>query len=164
MVDIAKIKAGDRVTVEGVVIGVKNDVVCFDAGVGGDAARHYAHMSGIASHTPAPREFKPGDEVRNVEQFKNARLFIIATFDETAWIRDANNWSMLCPINELRHADPSPAPQEPEKGRKKIEAWVNAYPESEWSRAHKSRSEADQVASKHRIACLHVVGYEGDGL
>jgi hypothetical protein len=165
-IKIEEIKAGDRVTVEGVVIGVKNDVVCFDAGVGGDAARHYAHVSGIVSHTPAPREFTPGDPVTIVGHDTlyefvsvfNAENGIVARVDNAG-----APWVAISLLSALRHADPAPASQEPAKERRKVERWINFYPDGHAS-TFDTRETADIIAGASRIACLHVVGYEGDGL
>lgn len=67
----------------------------------------------VSTHTPAPREFRNGDEVRNIAQFTNGRFFVIATFGEWAWVRDANNWTTQFRISDLRHA----APRSPRKSR-----------------------------------------------
>lgn len=49
------------------------------------------------------------------------------------------------------------------KERKKVEAWVNFYPDRIGG-AYGLRETADRFAANDRIACLHVEGYEGDGL
>ena len=54
-----------------------------------------------------------------------------------------------------------------EEDPKEHSLWLNIYPdEPGYARAvaNGSRAEADQYASKHRIACLHITFKEGEGL
>lgn len=165
---IEDFSVGDRVTLKvGVVTAVRGkDSLCpITVDIEGDG--NAVALSSIATHTPAPRPFKIDDPVRRRCDTDVCQL--LAWFEGKAVLgRPGPNGRptvLLADKDELLHADSVPAPQEaPGKEREKIEYWVNAYPYGEWSRAHKSRSEADQAATTRRIACLHVVGYEGDGL
>jgi hypothetical protein len=167
-IKIEDIRVGDKVALKvGVVTAVRGkDSLCpITVDIEGDG--NAVALSSIETHTPAPREFKPGDEVRHVDT--SFVYVFLARFGGKAVVGRLSSDGSPCVTwtdeSDLRHADPAPAPQEaPGKEREKIEYWVNAYPYGEWSRAHKSRSEADQAATTRRIACRHVVGYEGDGL
>jgi hypothetical protein len=166
-INLEDISVGDKVALkEGVVTAVRKDGGPYPLSIriGVEKSTSSFALSSIATHTPAPREFKVGDEVSNIAQFTNGRFFIIATFGEWAWVRDADDWTTQFRLSDLRHADPAPAPWEaPAEERKKIEYWENVYPRHSSCR-HETRESADKNAGRDRIACLHVVGYEGEGL
>lgn len=164
------LKVGDKVTVEGVVVlkeggfPVPADVVSvsFDG-----LATVHVNLSSIATHTPAPRPFKVGDEVRDDKNWPDVPLFLIGTYEEMAWVRDRSGRLTTCRLSDLRHADPVPAPQEaPVKERKKkIEYWVNVYPDGPSTRVHATKEKAIRAQSRRIVDCIPLIGYcEGDGL
>jgi hypothetical protein len=160
------INVGDKVTVEGVVVlkegglSVPMDVV--SVSFGGFAVAH-VNLSLIATHTPAPRPFKIGDPVRRRCDVGVCQL--LAWFEGKAVLGHSGTNGrptvLLADKSELLHVDP--APQELAKERKRIEAWVNVYPGDYPFCVYRSQRLADNNPG-NRIACLHVVGYEGDGL
>jgi hypothetical protein len=162
-IKLEDIRIGDKVTLHAKIVedGWANG--SFVANVGG--ARVGIAGADIATHTPAPREFKPGEIVRIGAGVTHYRF--IAEDDGYAFVALIGDepTRRILPVCDLRHADaPVPPPQEPVKERKKIEAWVNVYQGDDFGKGHKSRLEADDAATTRRIACLHVEGYEGDGL
>lgn len=63
---MAKFKAGDEVTVRAKILKVEIDSLAVGITSEDGEATHYTHgvpFSEIATHTPKPREFKPGDMV-----------------------------------------------------------------------------------------------------
>lgn len=109
MVDISKIKVGDEVTVKAIVkeVTVRGNIK-FDVKAFGSAA--IAFPSDIVTHTPKPREFKPGDEVRFRDEWTTSLFRVVYVKDEHAWIEKIGSsveWRGLVLTKELRHADES---------------------------------------------------------
>jgi hypothetical protein len=100
MIDVSKIRVGDEVTVRATVRevadGTKPIRVSRDPWVG---------VSDIATHTPKPREFKPGDRVT----WGNGLLvyeFIAARNSKAVLWSDEYQWQ-IHDVSHLRHADES---------------------------------------------------------
>jgi hypothetical protein len=103
MIDVSKIRVGDEVT-------VRARVDRTDAGVGRPIQISFGGRvvcisdESIATHTPAPRQFKPGDKVK---VGTSGPLTIIAIEAEDAWVRAANGDRFTTTLHALRHADES---------------------------------------------------------
>jgi hypothetical protein len=103
-VDVSKIRVGDEVTVRAKVLrtdaGIQWPIQIATAGVclcvGPDT---------IATHTPTPREFKPGDRVTWASGVYNFE-FVAAREGWAALWGGKLGWDHR-PINDLRHADES---------------------------------------------------------
>ena len=82
--------------------------------------------------------------------------YIGNSFSESHW--QSNGW-----YNDNR-ADNSDLINPPIK--RKVEFWVNIYPDSTENRIHESRRDADMYSNPRRIACLHFTREyeEGEGL
>lgn len=102
MVDLSKIKVGDEVTVRMVVKTVDTDGIFNASSSGG--VHGWIDSSEIATHTPAPREFKPGETVYAGSATKWKIEHVNGFW---AWIVDANGWNRLEALENLRHADES---------------------------------------------------------
>jgi hypothetical protein len=84
MIDPKAIKPGDEVTVRGRVRyadGPENFGIEFDH-VTARKATHYVHPSAIATHTPAPREWKKGDRA----MWGGGKVTIRAVDGADAWV------------------------------------------------------------------------------
>jgi hypothetical protein len=123
MIDASKIKVGDEVTVRGRVYHVSARYKKCGIGVSfqdedRDARGLIVSAKAIATHTPAPREFKPGDRVI-LSGNDTLRWRVIAIDAGYAWLK----WDGFAaesgpephsayfgkratlPIQHLRHAD-----------------------------------------------------------
>ena len=101
MIDVAKIRVGDEVTVRARVKQIDSDDDAPIRICGGS----WVPLADILTHTPAPREFKPGDRVtwgagRYVYEFIAQRGSSAIVWDE-----DYGCFSPL--FSNLRHADES---------------------------------------------------------
>ena len=67
MIDVSKIKVGDKVVIEATVVRIDPEDEDLPLGLqyGDDPTKgwEWCGTAGIISHTPAPREFKAGDKV-----------------------------------------------------------------------------------------------------
>jgi len=104
---MAKYRVGDEVTVRGIVTGQSphvGPIVEFRRDNEFNSTISFAvPVEYIATHTPKPREFKAGDEVRNV-RMPDVKYFIIATYGAWAWVRDGAGWTAQIRFSELRCA------------------------------------------------------------
>ena len=106
MIDISKIRAGDEVTVRCVVKEVVDTelvVVKPSFNPGPFFADMCISKDWIATHTPKPRDFTPGDRVTwgsgvNIYEF-------IAQRDDVAIVWSAEHGASDPPFYKLRHAD-----------------------------------------------------------
>jgi hypothetical protein len=104
MIDVSKIRVGDEVTLSGRVertdagickpfaIDIQSVLICVGEGA-------------IATHTPKPRDFKPGDLVCELGIEPGFR--IVHVRDGQAWIDNAEGWNKIAKLIHLRHADES---------------------------------------------------------
>jgi plastocyanin len=102
MIDVSKIRVGDEVTVRGRVYdasGADWFYVSFGA-----SSWAKVPADAIATHSPKPREFKPGDRVTFIDS--QVAFDVVHAEGDQAWVKNLNG-SMLAPFTELRHADES---------------------------------------------------------
>jgi hypothetical protein len=104
-IKLENIRVGDEITLKPMKVIDNDGTDCMPirATCDGGSSNWY-ELEDIATHTPKPREFKAGDEVRYVKR-PNVRYFVIATYGVSAWVRDRNDWTVQIPFAELRHAD-----------------------------------------------------------
>lgn len=101
MVDLTKIKVGDEVTVRAKVVALEPNKLCPEPiRIHGGS---WINEKDILTHTPASREFKPGDRVSWLPN-TFAVWTIEAIKDGQAWLRFKNDWH-TAKISDLRHAD-----------------------------------------------------------
>lgn len=116
MIDVSKIKVGDEVTVRGHVVHINNDRLAmpYELGINfrnrADASWTNIPTLCIATHTPAPREFKPGDRAIVYDAVTDSKDLcdVLAIDDAFAWIRNTKSggrWTAR--LSDLRHADES---------------------------------------------------------
>lgn len=106
MVDVSKIHVGDEVTVRAKVVEIGVGMV--EARLG--ASLTWIHQLDIATHTPAPREFKPGDRAIVYDAVSDSKdpCDVLAVDDAFAWVRNRRSggrWTAR--LSDLRHADES---------------------------------------------------------
>jgi hypothetical protein len=102
MIDVSKIRVGDEVTVRGKITGCTANGVNVLIG----PSPTWAHRHSIATHTPKPREFKPGDRV--TWSAGRARVYeFIAQRGPTAILWSPEYGATDPSISSLRHADES---------------------------------------------------------
>jgi hypothetical protein len=101
MIDVSKIRVGDEVTVRAKVAIAHHDDTNKPVRLHGGT---WVSREEIISHTPAPRQFKPGDKVK---VGTSGPLTIIAIEAEDAWVRAANGDRFTTTLHALRHADES---------------------------------------------------------
>lgn len=121
MIDVSKIRVGDEVTVKATVTEVYPDSECpVTVSIKSVSWQICPLREDIATHTPKPREFKPGDRVTWTGNDMH-RWKIIAIDGELAWSKwdgyagDASptphsphfGKRAMHPIQCLRHADES---------------------------------------------------------
>lgn len=101
MIDISKIKVGDEVTIRAKVVGVRTNYleVVFSAG------QMLVPNCEIVTHTPSPREFKPGDVVF-IEKAGPYEFIAIRDGLACAWNNKAKRFDYTL-LHRLRHADES---------------------------------------------------------
>lgn len=107
MVDVSKIKVGDEVTVRGVVADTRHADSTAPVAVSfsGVCHSHWVNSSAIATHTPKPREFKPGDRVTWGSGYVIYELVAIRDGIAATWNKDYG-WQPKT-LSDLRHADES---------------------------------------------------------
>jgi hypothetical protein len=105
MIDVSKIKVGDEVTVRAKVVGTGSNGLETRVGAG----LMWFHHREIATHTPAPREFKPGDRVKKTNWGDaSIQWTFIASANGLAFCAHDNTVDvMTVMISELCHADES---------------------------------------------------------
>jgi acyl dehydratase len=101
MIDVSKIRVGDEVTVRATVLEVADGIKPIRV-----KRDPWVEVGEIATHTPAPREFKPGDRVTMGSGCLDLEL--IAIRDEVACVWDNISRRFESAIvHRLRHADES---------------------------------------------------------
>jgi len=107
MIDISKMQLGDKVTVHGTILTIDRRRDRF-GGAGIAIREQWFTPEKIITHTPAPREFKPGDRVVFDFIINDKMAGIILCIDNAvAWLKWPNGIRQECPISELCHADES---------------------------------------------------------
>jgi hypothetical protein len=104
MIDVSKIRVGDEVTVRAKVTIVHHDDPRNPIRLHGGT---WVTRGDIFAHHPAPRQFKPGDRVLDNGYSGPVAWFIVHVKDGSAWIDDANGYSRIARLHNLRHADES---------------------------------------------------------
>lgn len=111
MVDLRKIRVGDEVTVRAKVVALEPNKLCPEPiRIHGGS---WINEKDILTHTPAPREFKPGDRVSfyDMREDKISYGVVVAIDEDFAWVKvpesptPAGNIRVTLNISELRHAD-----------------------------------------------------------
>lgn len=105
-IDLSKVKDGDKLAFEGVVVAIafpyRKADVCVKWPCGDT---HWVCSADAISHTPAPREFKPGDQVTwgngsEVYEFREAR-----NGESCLWNKKIGYFYHQPHYAPLRHAD-----------------------------------------------------------
>jgi hypothetical protein len=112
MIDVSKIRVGDHLDIRMRVTRASVDGHDREFCLEYDAERRIVvnsrdHGNLILAHTPAPRQFKPGDRVLDNGYSGPVAWFIVHVKDGSAWIDDANGYSRIARLHNLRHADES---------------------------------------------------------
>ncbi len=110
MVDISKIKVGDKVTVKGKVVSLPHDTGdrSFRIEVVGIFPDVFVLPEQIATHTPAQRAFNPGDRVCSPHCSVPTKWTFVAAANRRAFIAHDNGDDVLSVrLSDLRHADES---------------------------------------------------------
>lgn len=105
MIDISKVKPGDKVTMkEGTVIAVRDLGAVYPISIdfGGDASSFSPNS--IATHTPAPKPLVPGNRVKWGAGPAEMIGEIKAIDGDDAWIK-AGDYNYIISVANLRHAD-----------------------------------------------------------
>jgi hypothetical protein len=112
MIDVSKIRVGDHLDIRMRVTRVSVDGHDREFFLEYDAAESRVVVSSrdhgdliLAHHTP--RQFKPGDRVLDNGYSGPVIWFIVHVKDGSAWIDDANGYSRIARLHNLRHADES---------------------------------------------------------
>ena len=108
MIDVSKIRVGDEVTVRAKVVGVYNGpgIASHPVSVSIRSLSDDSSivLSDIATHTPKPRDLKPGEYVTAGSNIKWRIEHVSGPF---AWIVDNRGCNQLEATVNLRHADES---------------------------------------------------------
>jgi hypothetical protein len=103
MIDVSKIRVGDEGTVRVRFVDIRNGSFRVETLRFGGSM--WAFASDLSTHTPKPREFKPGDRVT---WGNGSRTYeFLAQRGGTAFLWSNAYGAALPNISELRHADES---------------------------------------------------------
>ncbi len=111
MIDLSKIKVGDEVTVRCIVKEVvANDKDLVVVKPSSNPGKYFADMciskDWIATHTPAPREFKPGERVVFGRLIGGSTVGQLLCVDGgVAWVKWPNGVRQNCRISDLHYVD-----------------------------------------------------------
>lgn len=104
---MAKYQVGDEVTVKGIIseTNIRNNGLRIEIKTSFGSYDIPLYEREIATHTPRPREFKPGDRVRIIYTNKNAILKVVCVDKGEAWLieDDGRRWTVT--LNSLKHVD-----------------------------------------------------------
>jgi len=104
MIDISKMQLGDKVTVHGTILTIDQRKDRF-GGAGIAIREQWFTPEKIITHTPAPREFKLGDNVTWGRGVKAHELLIVRGEEAAVWNEKVG--IIVVPFSYLRHTDES---------------------------------------------------------
>jgi hypothetical protein len=109
MIDVSKIRVGDEVTVRAAVDDIRHadSTAPVSVSFNGVGHTHWIRASDIATHTPKPRDFKPGDRVTHANHGGLTFNVIASNSKGALWVEDAGGWNFVESAALFRHTDES---------------------------------------------------------